>query len=151
MTRETQDSRAQTIYAIIREHTGEDFTTYELAELCGYLPGRGFSMALAAARHIALDNDECIAPAVWNPRRQAKTLRHIMAKQEHGAMRRPLLERQRDVRTRLRNIGRYGDWQSRNATSKSDRLFGSLVHELATSNERILRQLTQLADELHKG
>ena len=59
--------RASLILEVCRANTGRSMTIAELAELCGSLPGKGFALALAAARHLALDYDEVITPCAWDP------------------------------------------------------------------------------------
>lgn len=150
MSRQNMDMRASHILEVCRANTGVDMTTMELADLCGCLPGAGFSMALAAARHLALDCDEVITPAAWNPRRQAATLRHCLPDEEQGAMSRPMTARYADVATRLRNIGRYGDWVERYAEDKTDRQFGKAAAAMAKGAEQQMRFMALVADDMKR-
>lgn len=140
--------RASKILEVCRNNTGQDMTIMELAELCGGTPGKSFGLALAQARHLALDNDEVITPCIWNPKRRAQTLKHLMPAAENGEIRKPLMTREQDVATRLRNIGRLGHWANQYAEEKVDRLLGKAVEDLATSAEKNLRTIGQLAKEI---
>lgn len=164
-----REIRAEAILDKLREISGEPRAIAEVAEMLGRLPGASFGMDLALARQMALDVGEVITPCTWDAgylgdgvseevthrgsRRKgdeqgAFVLYHLMPGHENDRMTGPMLTKTADAITRVRNAGRYGEWQAKNGEDRMVRRLAKAVSAHAQSSEEVFRALAEMCDEV---
>lgn len=144
------EGRAEQIWRVVRERTGQPMSITELALECGRMATQRFHTDLAHARHLALDNGEVISPCVWSPQRKEFVLYHLMPGQEFGRMSAPIITKIRDAGTRVHNLSRYSQWQAANGEDAMDRKLATLANSISTSYVQQVGALADLIGEVSK-
>lgn len=132
-SRLTARIRQQEIYEYVTGRPNDSLTMSGVANAVGRSPGAGFGIDMAAVRHRILDEGGDLTNCAYDRAVMGYTFHYLPAGSEQRQAIRGLLSASSQVRTRINNNARHGEYVANNAETKEDRAFGRLMIAMQTA------------------